>query len=1376
MTNCDICGKDVDNLDQHKEQIHEALSSLNYAKEGEEYKCKDCGRTFDNPASQAEHPHNEEEWSKGYEEDLYAGGDGSDWQKDYPVNQVDSGYGSESKSTESDKSEFMDYFRPPDGGNEDGDKATCDLCDKQFDAFDDNAMINHLDYQHQIKISGESQTKEEREDEQMAFDALEEQGQSGNPYNIFQKKSKEGNAYNDYMTNKDKYEKGVWNSEQEARSAGATDPVVDEGTGRWYYNNQAWQLANDMTADEIEWDQIDLMNESKKRSHEMARVSFPLWRMKTVNGYWDNGLYEQSGDVMFDDKKLADAMISTKDFKTTKGFPEQERFTRGYVINVDGQSYDVVATPEVESAIRGVESRKANEDLFWSPDSATEEDESTAEFIMQKASSIWDSHGWQSGGQVVDSVYEPELKQAVSSRKITQNVIDILENENFHTEVGILDRIKVAEAKIGGFDDDRINISVMGDDGKFTSKDNLDEEDEEAEEGWDSLTYNNKVLRFESIGFTQSDALKMGELTWYNLSGEVRKAIEVDNEEKEEHRQSVQDAYNDEGAGEDADQPDTEINKLDDIDYDIIGESVTARTKYECEWCNSGFRSNESLMTHYNDTHAKINRFGGCSFCGENITQNGMIHHLAYEHSFVAEGDLADQDTKDVAQKRGKGDIDYLNQRDDIEDNTGSDDNVNRNTEFEWQKGQETAEDGIPNSTYDHFTQSDDGAYDDGLTCDLCNQEFDEKEFGIEDAQKHLRDVHSMDSTYESKLSKKKLSEANIERGDGSMTIDGKTIIKIWESMSGWYWYATEDQGSYTGVGADGEDVQAHAYYGYVQGFENEWGTWDSNELERAGVWTVPKSNWGWTGKESFAKEEIDYSEGEKICNQCGLQKWQHQLDSSTHSFVGESRASEAKDYWGGDDGDEFLCGKCKGTGNDGDCDKCGGDGLGNQAGETFGRPTKYIEGPVNNADDDLFFDKDGGSILTRKEWGGDLDEPFRNFEQVGNKNNPDDWGVEGSVTSYDNDLDFFDAMFSGQKGYKGKDSIKDIFDDKKDKKKSKEVDGNYIFQGQKIGRVTDLKPKEWFGKVALDAMPEFAEYGTLDPSATVEGDDGQTYTDPHGGADGSRGTLLEVRKHYLYARENELDLCSKCQDGMKCDNLMAHAGKYWNTTNNWHTNGKEAPNANESMRDNIWEYLVDSSRMQFLEEWQGEMNIPFMITTGAMEMPNSVQEVADAIGVDFNRASELIGKWAFDNNITDRIYESRANETPEPYKDPSEKLEYDPNWYDFDDEGYNSKGYNKDGFDKDGKDEYGNYLGEAYTREVKIPQGELWSYGEKVGSIREYNSKQHEGYVTLDGIGIEEFGAMGSEYEVRVNGERIPNKWDGKHDYNKDLFGEKHD
>jgi len=76
---------------------------------------------------------------------------------------------------------------------------------------------------------------------------------------------------------------------------------------------------------------------------------------------------------------------------------------------------------------------------------------------------------------------------------------------------------------------------------------------------------------------------------------------------------------------------------------------------------------------------------------------------------------------------------------------------------------------------------------------------------------------------------------------------------------------------------------------------------------------------------------------------------------------------------------------------------------------------------------------------------------------------------------------------------------------------KAKEVNGKYIINGMVIGKVTDFEPNNWFGKVELSEMPEFAEYGTLDPQAVVKGDDGVTYTDPKGGSDGSRGTLFNA-------------------------------------------------------------------------------------------------------------------------------------------------------------------------------------------------------------------------------------------------------------------------
>lgn len=71
---------------------------------------------------------------------------------------------------------------------------------------------------------------------------------------------------------------------------------------------------------------------------------------------------------------------------------------------------------------------------------------------------------------------------------------------------------------------------------------------------------------------------------------------------------------------------------------------------------------------------------------------------------------------------------------------------------------------------------------------------------------------------------------------------------------------------------------------------------------------------------------------------------------------------------------------------------------------------------------------------------------------------------------------------------------------------KASEVNGDYIVNGMVIGKVTDFEPNNWFGKVELFSMPEFAEYGDLDPQAVVKGDDGVTYKSPRSG----HGTLFD--------------------------------------------------------------------------------------------------------------------------------------------------------------------------------------------------------------------------------------------------------------------------
>ena len=46
-----------------------------------------------------------------------------------------------------------------------------------------------------------------------------------------------------------------------------------------------------------------------------------------------------------------------------------------------------------------------------------------------------------------------------------------------------------------------------------------------------------------------------------------------------------------------------------------------------------------------------------------------------------------------------------------------------------------------------------------------------------------------------------------------------KKVLKGWESYSGWYWFATE-------LNTDGY------HFGYVLGFENEWGSVDLAEIK----------------------------------------------------------------------------------------------------------------------------------------------------------------------------------------------------------------------------------------------------------------------------------------------------------------------------------------------------------------------------------------------------------------------------------------------------------------------------------------------------------------------------------------------------------------
>ena len=72
----------------------------------------------------------------------------------------------------------------------------------------------------------------------------------------------------------------------------------------------------------------------------------------------------------------------------------------------------------------------------------------------------------------------------------------------------------------------------------------------------------------------------------------------------------------------------------------------------------------------------------------------------------------------------------------------------------------------------------------------------------------------------------------------------------------------------------------------------------------------------------------------------------------------------------------------------------------------------------------------------------------------------------------------------------------------------------------------------------------------------------------------------------------------------------------------------------NIGMGNALWEQLVDSSRMAFIEQFQGEMNLPLMLAIGDLKMPQSVKELADAIGVSEQLAVDLMVAWSKDAGI----------------------------------------------------------------------------------------------------------------------------------------------
>jgi len=66
--------------------------------------------------------------------------------------------------------------------------------------------------------------------------------------------------------------------------------------------------------------------------------------------------------------------------------------------------------------------------------------------------------------------------------------------------------------------------------------------------------------------------------------------------------------------------------------------------------------------------------------------------------------------------------------------------------------------------------------------------------------------------------------------------IDGKKVLKGWESFTGWYWFATEKVCEQESDLGDGKGTPDTIWFGFVQGLEEEWGNFSQAEIESLGA------------------------------------------------------------------------------------------------------------------------------------------------------------------------------------------------------------------------------------------------------------------------------------------------------------------------------------------------------------------------------------------------------------------------------------------------------------------------------------------------------------------------------------------------------------
>jgi hypothetical protein len=92
--------------------------------------------------------------------------------------------------------------------------------------------------------------------------------------------------------------------------------------------------------------------------------------------------------------------------------------------------------------------------------------------------------------------------------------------------------------------------------------------------------------------------------------------------------------------------------------------------------------------------------------------------------------------------------------------------------------------------------------------------------------------------------------ENRFEAKNRALFINGRKVLRAWESYTGWYWFAVEKvEERLSLIGS--KPVKDTIWFGLVQGLENEWGDFSQAELEslRPKVWEIRKRDLLYAGR-----------------------------------------------------------------------------------------------------------------------------------------------------------------------------------------------------------------------------------------------------------------------------------------------------------------------------------------------------------------------------------------------------------------------------------------------------------------------------------------------------------------------------------------------